>query len=330
MDTNQIQKLRLDHPRESDLDGERRAPRHFRSLMIVLGVVCAGFAGAFLWSKRAELSDRARAAAPPTANLEAPTPAPGTFTAAGYLEPIPPYPITVSALVAGRVDEFNVLEGTRVKVGDVVAKLNSELPQKRMAELKAELAVNAEKLAHAEQLLARIEKLATTGAVSSQDLDDARAKAAIALAEQSRLQASIDLGRWQIESARVRAPANGVIFERLVQPGEVVSPDVLNKKDAAIATIYDPAKIQAWVDVNQRDASRVKLGQRAEVLIDAEPGKTYAGRVMRILPRASLQKNTVQVKVAIDDPSPTLRPDMSVKIIFPMQRRARNLPYELR
>lgn len=56
--------------------------------------------------------------------------------------------------------------------------------------------------------------------------------------------------------------------------------------------------------------------QRTEISLDAEPGKTYVGRVIRIQPRASLQKNTVQVKVSIENPSPMLRPDMSAKVSF--------------
>lgn len=298
---------------------ERRQPKRWRGLVLALVLVSAGIAGVLLWSKRAAFSDRAKQAAHAPANIETPAaqPAvPGTFTAAGYLEPIPPYPVTVSALVAGRVDEFTVLEGTPVKKGDVLAKLNSALQEKQFAELEADLGVNAAKLAQAEQVLARAEKLAAIGSAPAKELERAKAEAAVARAEQTRLQATIDRAKWQIENAIVRASVDGVVFERLAHVGEFVSPDGLNKKDAAIVTLYDPAKVQVWVDVTQRNAGRVQLDQRAEISVDAEPGKVYAGRVIRIQPRASLQKNTIQVKIAIENPSPMLRPDMSAKITF--------------
>ena len=83
-----------------------------------------------------------------------------------------------------------------------------------------------------------------------------------------------------------------------------------------IASIYDPAKLQIWVDVNQRDAVRVYVGQPVEVTLDAEPARVLSGEVARILPRASLSKNTIQAKILLRETSPSLRPDMSVKVTF--------------
>lgn len=313
------------------MDGGRRPPRRARTLIVTFFVVvCAGIAGALLWSNRAELRDMWPNSAEIRDNTEsvsqvpadaadAPAPpatAPDTFTAAGYLEPVPPFPIVVSALVPGRVDEFDVLEGTPVKAGEVLARLNSALQEKRVEELDAELAVSAAKLAQAEQVLDRAEKLAAIGSAPAKELERATAEAAISRAENTSLQAALDLARWKLEHATVRAPVDGAVFERLAQVGEFVSPEANQRNGAAVATLYDPLKIQAWVDVNQRDASRVKLGQRVDISLDADPGRTYAGRVIRIQPRASLQKNTVQVKVAIENPSPALRPDMSAKVSF--------------
>lgn len=316
MDTKQLQKLNLDHPPETEPADQRRQTKRWG--VLVLAIVAVGIA-TLLWSMRAEshADDSPPTQAP--ASVEAPAAklvASGTFTAAGYLEPIPPYPVTVSALVAGRVDEFSVLEGTRVEAGEVLARLNSALQEKRFAELEAALGVNAAELIRAEQALGRIKKLAAIGSAPAKELERAKADAAIAKAEQARLQAVVDRAKWQLDHAAVRAPVDGVVFERLAQVGEFVSPEASDGKNAAIATLYDPSKIQLWADVNQRDAHRVKVGQRAEISLDADPGKLYAARVIRIQPRASLQKNTVQVKVAIENPSPMLRPDMSAKVTF--------------
>lgn len=97
------------------------------------------------------------------------------FTAAGYLEPIPPYPISVSALVSGRVDEFSILEGTRVKAGDILAKLNATAFEHRVAAIEAEQGVAAAKLAQAEAVLARTEKLAAIGSTPARELQRAKA-----------------------------------------------------------------------------------------------------------------------------------------------------------
>lgn len=319
MDIKRIEKLKLDRPPEPDEADRGRTPGRGRGVALLALLVAVGFAGKYFWAGSMKPRETAQPAPPAAVSRGSPVPAaelPSTFTAAGYLEPIPPYPITVSTLVPGRVDEFSVLEGTAVKAGAVLAKLNPALQQMRLAELEAENAVIKARLAQAEQVLARAEKLAAIGSVAAKELERAQAEVAVARAEQQRVLVAQDTAKWQRDSTVIRAPVDGVVFERLVQVGEFVSPNSMLIKGAGILTLYDPAKVQVWADVTQRDAGRIKLGQRVSLSIDAEPNKTFAGRVVRIQPRASLQKNTVQVKVSVEDPSPMLRPDMSAKLTF--------------
>lgn len=240
------------------------------------------------------------------------TPAVSKFTAAGYVEPIPPFPIHITPLVLGRIDEFSVIEGQPVKAGQLIAKLNSQESERRYAELRATLGVNAERLALAESELARSKKLAATGVATAKELEQSSADVAVLQAEEARLQAAMQTMEWQIQQAAVRAPADGVLFERLANVGDYIYSDS-NRK---IASIYDPAKLQIWVDVNQRDAARLHVEQSVEISLDAEPGKVFSGKVSRILPRASLSKNTIQAKILLQETSLSLRPDMSVKVTF--------------
>ena len=53
---------------------------------------------------------------------------------------------------------------------------------------------------------------------------------------------------------------------------------IYSDSNREIASIYDPAKLQIWVDVNQRDVARLRVGQPVEVTLDAEPGKVLPGR----------------------------------------------------
>lgn len=317
MDTRRLHKLRLDHPKGEEYPPHKRRWPWLVLLLIVLGL---GFAAYKFWSRSGQnpKSEPVLTSSTPAAPAQSAVPpsSTGTFTAAGYLEPIPPYPVTVSALVAGRIDRFDILEGTPVKAGQVIGKLNSSQFEQQLNELKAQAAVLDVKLTQADRLLSRTEELAKIGSASVKELDQIKADASIAQAEKQRIAVAIDRVQWQINSTQVKAPVDGVVFERLKSVGETVSPDSGDKNGAALLTLYDPTKIQAWVDVTQRDAARVQVGQRVDLSLDADPGKTYEGRVIRIQPRASLQKNTVQVKVSIANPSPTLRPDMSVKVTF--------------
>ena len=88
------------------------------------------------------------------------------FTAAGYVEPMPPFPIHVSPLVIGRIDEFTITEGQPVEAGQIIAKLNPEEFEKRLAELKATLSVNAGEplpFERLEDLPANLRPLVVTG-----------------------------------------------------------------------------------------------------------------------------------------------------------------------
>ena len=315
---------KLEKVRKLKLDVSEEAPAPARRWVLWLLLAFVVAAGAFLALKGMPLRNSVSAtveastvsapAAPASSPPAVPTETPGLnrFTAAGYVEPIPPFPIHVSPLVLGRIDEFTITEGQPVKAGQIIAKLNPQEFEKRLAELQAALGVNAERLALAETEFARSKRLAATGVATGKELEQASADAAVLRAEAVRLHAEIQTVEWQIQQTAVRAPVDGILFERLASVGSFIYPD--SKRE--IASIYDPAKLQIWVDVNQRDVARLRVGQPVEVTLDAEPGKVLTGAVSRILPRASLSKNTIQAKILLDEMSPSLRPDMSVKVTF--------------
>ena len=313
---------RLEKLRKLKLDASEASPPPARRwlLWLLLAIVVA--AGAFLALKDTALRNlvsptgQASTAfiAPAAETSAAPTetPGPNRFTAAGYVEPIPPFPIHISPLVLGRIDEFAITEGQPVEAGQIIAKLNSQEFEQRLAELEAALGINAERLALAESELARSKRLSATGAATGKELERASADAAVLRAEAAKLRAEIQTVEWQIQQTAVRAPVDGVLFERLASVGSFIYSD----SNREIASIYDPAKLQIWVDVNQRDVARLYVGQPVEVTLDAEPGKVFTGEVSRILPRASLSKNTIQAKILLNEATQNFRPDMSVKVTF--------------
>jgi HlyD family secretion protein len=315
---------RLQKVRELKLDMSEKAPAPARRWVLWLLLLMVVAAGAFLALKdrhmRNSLSATAEAStasayaasAADTSAAPAETSGMSRFTAAGYVEPTPPFPIHVSPLVLGRIDEFTITEGQPVKAEQIIAKLNSQEFEKRLAELQAALGVNAERLTLAETELARSRRLAATGAATGKELEQASADAAVLRAEAAKLQAEIQTVEWQIQQTVVRAPVDGILFERLANVGSFIYSD--SKRE--IASIYDPAKLQIWVDVNQRDVARLYVGQPVEVTLDAEPGKVFTSEVSRILPRASLAKNTIQAKIVLHEATPNFRPDMSVKVTF--------------
>lgn len=141
----------------------------------------------------------------------------------------------------------------------------------------------------------------------------AEAQAEVDLARAALFRADADLA-W----ADVLAPCGGVVLERYVRLGETVSLSVAheNRPPGAVLSLYDPAALQVRVDLPQSDAARVAVGREARVTLEADPGRTYPGRVARLDPLADLAKNTVRARVALLETGPALRPDLAARVAF--------------
>jgi RND family efflux transporter MFP subunit len=146
----------------------------------------------------------------------------------------------------------------------------------------------------------------------------AEAEAAVQRARAARDTATAqrDDAVLRFERMDVRSPAAGIAMVRLVEPGAKVVRNADNPRSAQVLRLYDPAKLQVRVDVPLVDAAKVGVGQRAEVIVDVLPDRTFDGVVTRVVHEADVQKNTLQVKVAIEDPSPEIKPEMLARARF--------------
>lgn len=162
-----------------------------------------------------------------------------------------------------------------------------------------------------EAKIATAEKMVNeAGAVLSQ------AESAHAAAHVMRDEASLRLTRME-----VRSPVAGVVLARLVEPGSRISMSGKGGESAsasgmtgAVLRVYDPTKLQVRVDVPLADAAKVGVGTHATVSTEALADQTFSGVVSRVVHEANIQRNTVQFKVALDAPSPVLKPEMLTRV----------------
>jgi multidrug efflux pump subunit AcrA (membrane-fusion protein) len=103
---------------------------------------------------------------------------------------------------------------------------------------------------------------------------------------------------------------------RLAEPGAKLMAASDHPQSAQAVRLYDPKRLQVRVDVPLADAARVSAGQEAKVVVHVLPDREFRGKVTRISGEADLAKNTLQVKVAVVDPSPELRPEMLTRVKF--------------
>ncbi|MBT5582645.1 MAG: efflux RND transporter periplasmic adaptor subunit [Phycisphaerae bacterium] len=136
----------------------------------------------------------------------------------------------------------------------------------------------------------------------------ATAKAAVEVANAQRNQALLALDR-----TTVRSPIDGVVMERLMSPGSVIR-FTADEHSSHVLHVYDPEHMQVRADIPLAEASGVGIGHPAEIVVDVLPDRVFTGEVTRFVHRADVQKNTIEAKIGINDPSGLLKPDMLARV----------------
>ncbi len=147
-------------------------------------------------------------------------------------------------------------------------------------------------------------------------LDRAQAGVTQAEAALQRSRTSLAEARLRLERTRIRSPINGIVMARLTEPGSKVVVLSDNPASARILSLYDREKLQVRVDVPLADAAKIGVGQKTEVTLDVLPERVFSGVVTRVLHEANIQKNTLEVKVGLQNPDPQLRPEMLSRVRF--------------
>ncbi len=146
--------------------------------------------------------------------------------------------------------------------------------------------------------------------------EEAKARVTRARAAVERARAVRDEARLRLDRMTIRSPIDGIVMSRFVTPGSKLVLSADHAAAAQVLRLYDPRKLQVRVDVPLGDAAHVAVGQAAEIVVNVLPDRVFAGTVTRIVHEADIQKNTLQVKVAIASPSPEIRPEMLARVRF--------------
>jgi HlyD family secretion protein len=263
--------------------------------------------------------------------------------------------VNVGANVSGRLIEINVLEGDRVKKGQVLAKVESERYEavQRQSEAgvaaaradlqRTEADVAAAKLAYDRNRKMREEKLVSESAF---DQAEAEWKMKTANVESARrrvaqLQAQLESTRDDLVKTTVISPMDGVVTNLPKEAGEMVI-GAMSFSPTVIMTVADLSVMECEVMVDETDFRNLKLGQEAKIKVDALEGLELKGEVTEIgssaLVRGSgsqaatqtaLGANTgnqpkdFKVTITIKDPPPNLRPGLNATADITTEKRAK-------
>jgi RND family efflux transporter MFP subunit len=254
-----------------------------------------------------------------------------SVTANGYV--VARTKASVSAKTAGRLAFLGVSEGSYVKRGNVIARLDNADVEAAVAQAQANIATadasiieatsDRDQLAREAGRLRDIRRSNPT-LVSTQDLEagtsreaQANARLNAALARKRSAEAGLRMAQAGNENTIIRAPFSGTVLRKDAEVGEVVAPSVgggLTR--GAVVTMADLSTLEVEVDVNEAYIARIASGRPARITLDAYPDTTFRGVVRQVVPTADRQRATVQVKVTIDDHDPRILPEMGAKVDF--------------
>lgn len=149
--------------------------------------------------------------------------------------------------------------------------------------------------------------------------DRSKAQVAIGEAGVKQMKVAEAEAKLRLDRMTIKAPVNGRVYQLVGLPGARVGTGVMTAMDghdgATIITMYQPESLQIRVDVRFEDIPKVRLGQPVQIE-NAALNEPVIGSVLFISSEADIQKNTLQVKVAIDDASEFFKPEMLVDVTF--------------
>ena len=143
-------------------------------------------------------------------------------------------------------------------------------------------------------------------------------------AEQARKEVSVAQAQLNLERCKIFAPVAGIVMRVYAEPGRKQMLGSDSMTSTTVASIYQPSALQVRVDVALADAGRLRLGMPARIRCDAWPEKVFHGAIEKIEGHADLTRNTLQVKVGIEDPHHLMRPEMLSRVQFSVPQRATN------
>ncbi len=225
---------------------------------------------------------------------------------------------SVSAKIQGRLEYLGAAEGTRVKAGQVIARIEGGDFAAQLASARAAAAEMEAQLVQAKRDFERAKTLRAQGLNSDADLENAETKVSVTAAQLNAAHAQVDLARVNFENTQVRAPFDGTVLRKDAEVGEIVAPSSAGGglTRTAIVTMADLGTLEVEVDVNEAYIAQIRSEQAARITLDAYPDTAFAGRVRQVVPTADRQKATVLVKVSILDRDPRILPEMGAKVVF--------------
>lgn len=306
---SELEKLRIKREEEETTGRSSGWGKRIALLLFVVALIAGGY---FLFTGPLRPAKEVQTT---TAAVIYPSQANSVLNASGYV--VAQRKAEVASKATGKLESLLVEEGTRVKKGQIIGRLDSQDVAAALEQSKADLQVAKASLVEASANFDRQKSLwdAKIGSRSEHDLAEAAYKrsAASVRAAEARIRAA----EVQMEYTYIRAPFDGTVLTKNADVGEIVAPfGSAGNSKGAVVSMADMDSLQVEADVSESNIERVHVGQPCEITLDAFPEKRYRGEIHMIVPTADRAKATVLTKVRFLDRDERVLPEMSAKVAF--------------
>ncbi len=231
----------------------------------------------------------------------------------------------------GRITTMLVQEGAVVKKGQLLATLDDTRYAAALAQANETMEAAGVTYENNGMNYRRLEALASKNATSIQTRDDAKAAFEAAHHTYEAAVAAVALAQRQFDDTRLYAPSDGMVENRILQPGDMASPST------PVFTLALPSPLWVRAYVPEREVGRVRLGLAATISTDSYPGRAYHGWVGYISPTAEFTPKTVetpelrtalvyQMRVYVCDAQGELRLGMPATVHIDLSQPPRTAP----
>jgi RND family efflux transporter MFP subunit len=247
-----------------------------------------------------------------------PPPDRSTIRAVGMIEAPE---VNITSRIAGRIVKLNLVEGDRVRRGEIVCRIEDTDLKNQLRKAEADLQHAKADLKEAQRTLDRDTRLFEQHVISTKERDDAQTSHEQAQANIASATANLDFYRGQLQDTAIKSPVDGVIVNKALEVGEWVTPGT------PILTVDDLSTIWARVDVQETDLGSIYVGKAAQVILPTNPPSMFSGRVMAIgqegqfaterdVRRGRQDIRTFYVKVQVLQSEGELKPGMTAEVSF--------------
>ena len=247
-------------------------------------------------------------------------------TATGTLQPT--NTVSVGSELSGITKSVEGNYNDRVKIGQVLArldtsKLEAQLTQSKAAleSAKAKVLQTQATVAETRAKLSQFQKVRelSNGKVPSQSemdaaeaaLERAKANAASAAADVSQAQAALQANETDLSKSIIRSPINGVVLTRNIEPGQTVAASF--QAPVLFTLAEDLKQMELHVNVDEADVGKVQVGQKATFSVSAYPNRTFEARITQARYASTTTSGVVtyETVLKVDNPDLSLRPGMT-------------------